>query len=177
MATALRSGRVRLAAASWVLVAVAAAVVVAGAERATGPLTIGAVFALVLLALGLVTGRSTGLHVAIALVATGEVVGHTADPPAVEVALLGAALLGAAELGSWSFEQRVPMATEPGVARRRWLAIAALATAGVAASGLLLVVAAGAAAAGVALQVIAAAAVVAAAASLRALALRHAGAP
>lgn len=173
MATALRSSRVRLAAASWLLLAVAAAVVVAGAERATGPLTVGAVVALVLLAGGLVTGRSTGLYVAIALVATGEVAGHPADPPAVEVALLGAALLLAAELGSWSFERRVPMATEPGVDRRRWLATAALVTAGLAASGLLLVVAAGSAASGVALQALAVAAVAAAVASVRALALRH----
>ena len=173
MATALRSSRVRLAAASWLLVAVAAAVVVAGAERATGPLTIGAVVALVVLAGGLVTGRSTGLYVAIALVATGEVAGHPSDPPAVEVALLGATLLLAAELGSWSFERRVEMATEPGVDRRRWLAIAALVTAGLAASVLLQLLAAGSAVSGSALQAIAASAVVAAVASVRALALRH----
>ncbi len=177
MATALRSSRVRLAAASWALVALASAVVVAGAERATGPLAIGAAIVLVLLGAGLATCRSTGLYVAIALVATGEVVGHRADPPAVEVALLGAALLLAAELGSWSFERRVPMTTEPGVTRRRGFAIAALVTAGVAASGLMLVVAAASAASGSALQAIAAVAVVTAVLCVRTLALRHTSSP
>jgi len=105
----------------------------------TAPVTVGAVAAVLLVSLALVTGRSVGIPCALVLL--GAIYAIPEGERAVWAPVYGAGLLLCAELAYWSLESRVAHAVYSDVITPRLLAILGVATASLPAGALVLLAA------------------------------------
>jgi hypothetical protein len=128
----------------------------------------GAALATLLLSLALVAGRSAPIPFALLLLGAIYALPH--GDRAIATPIYGSGLLLAAELAYWSLDERVRGRVQPGVAAPRLLAIAAVATAAIPATALVLLAAEADLARSLALTAAGAAAIVACIGLLTALA-------
>jgi hypothetical protein len=133
----------------------------------------GAAAATILMGLALAARRSAPIPPALLVLGAIYVIPH--GDRAIPEPIYGSALLLSAELAYWSLDERVPQRVHAGVGRPRLLAILAVATAAIPASGLVLIAAEADVARSPALTAAGAAAIVACVGLLIALARSHGG--
>lgn len=134
MPATVPAGRVGRATASAVLVAGLAVVAATGPDGHTPPVLVALGAVVVVHVLGLVRNRVGVYPWVIAALAGLAVVGHGVGMGVDAAAPFAAGLVLAAELAYWSSERVTPMAAEPGVDTRRWLAVVLLVPASVVAA-------------------------------------------